>query len=306
MSIFEQHFRPAKVQEISTFQIREKHVTVDVLRLDDIHPVISGNKWFKLNYHLKNAQKAGVKTILTFGGAWSNHILATACACRLAGFSSIGYIRGEFSPKPSETLKMAEKEGMQLEFVSRESYRSLMAEASSRYFNEKYGPVYVIPEGGAGEPGIKGCSEILQLTPSADSYTHILCCIGTGTMFSGLVNASAPLQRIIGIPVLKGLKNLVAELAGSIEDPGRLNNLFIMKHYHFGGYAKKTDILLSFMNSFYQTTGIPTDFVYTGKLFYALYDLLKQDYFETGSKILVIHSGGLQGNASLPAGTLVF
>jgi 1-aminocyclopropane-1-carboxylate deaminase/D-cysteine desulfhydrase-like pyridoxal-dependent ACC family enzyme len=307
MSIAEQQFGMAEIQEIFPDETRGKDISVDVLRLDKIHPVISGNKWFKLKYHLQNARNAGVKTILTFGGAWSNHILATACAARLAGFTSIGYIRGEAAPRLSETLKMAVNEGMRLEFVSRGSYRSIMSDASLLSFEEKYGPVYVIPEGGAGDPGIKGCAEILQMVPSPDLYTHILCCIGTGTMFSGLVNGSAPLQQIIGVPVLKGLKDPVAELAGIILTPCKTSNrINIIDQYHFGGYARKTGSLLLFMNDFYQKTGIPTDFVYTGKLFYALHDLLKQDYFEPGSKILVIHSGGLQGNASLPEGTLVF
>ncbi|HJU45578.1 MAG TPA: pyridoxal-phosphate dependent enzyme [Chitinophagaceae bacterium] len=281
------------MQELSTIttdrlslpELVQKNCRAAVLRLDKIHPVVSGNKWFKLKYYLEEATKARAETLLTFGGAYSNHIVAAAYAAKEAGFRSAGVIRGERPRRLSPTLEAAIAYGMQLFFVSRPAFKNKEQAGEVQALLRRLSNCYLIPEGGAGEPGIKGCKEILPLADNHNTYSHILCASGTGTMGIGLARSAAPHQQVISVPVLKGMDSPAGE-------------------YHFGGYAKKTPELLAFMNNFYERTGIPTDFVYTGKLVYAFTDLLRNGFIKPGSNILLIHSGGLQGNASLPEGAL--
>jgi 1-aminocyclopropane-1-carboxylate deaminase len=275
-----------------------KSIEVSVLRLDKIHPVISGNKWFKLRYYLEEAKALHKKNIVTFGGAWSNHIIATAAACRLNGFEATGIIRGEKATELSPTLKMAIEMGMHLIFISREDYsRKKIPEEINNDNN------YFISEGGYGMKGAEGAATICMYF-NRENYTDICCATGTGTMMAGLIKNSLPSTKITGISVLKNnyeLEENVTSLAGCRE-----KDFTIVHDYHFGGYAKWKPELINFMNEFYRLTSIPTDFVYTGKLFYAIHDLIGTDYFPSGSRLLVIHSGGLQGNASLNKGTLIF
>lgn len=272
------------------------NLAVDILRLDKISPVISGNKWFKLRYHLEKARSEGKKTILTFGGAWSNHILATAAACQPDGLSSIGIIRGE-SNILTPTLIAAQERGMHLVFISRSEYAK--KEIPYRYVGHDN---YIINEGGFGELGAKGAATILDYCDS--SYSHICCAVGTGTMMAGLINGAKPGQEVIGIPVLKNHPELAGGIQSLVTD--QTKQWTLVRDYHFGGYAKYNPTLLAFMNEFYRHTTIPSDFVYTAKLFYAVKQLINAQFFPAGSKILVIHSGGLQGNQSLESGTLIF
>jgi 1-aminocyclopropane-1-carboxylate deaminase len=272
-----------------------------MLRLDRIHPIVSGNKWFKLKYHLQEALRNGHDAIVTFGGAYSNHIVAAAYAARTAGLQSTGIIRGEAPATLSHTLRVARDHGMRLEFVSRDDYSRMTKQLSPLPAYTKH---YCIPEGGAGELGEKGCREIPGLVDS-EAYTHILCAVGTATMFLGLAHSLTAMQQLIGIPVLKGMNDLLEQLEQRI-DSKRLSQCRIFADYHQGGYAKKNTDLFDFMNTFYQHTGIPTDFVYTGKLVFATSDLIEKNYFPAGSRLLLIHSGGLQGNLSLPVKTLRF
>lgn len=274
-----------------------KDISVSVLRLDQLHPVISGNKWFKLQGYLQEAKAQHKNNIITFGGAWSNHILATAAACRMSGLQATGIIRGEEPAVLSPTLIQAREWGMQLVFIPRSAYRD-------KYIPGQYltPDSYVIDEGGYGAPGAKGAAGIPGLCST--DFTHYCCAVGTGTTMAGLINSAMPRQNITGISVMKnntGLEEMVGTLVIN-----RHTNWQLLHDYHFGGYAKAGPGLFPFMNEFYNSTQIPSDFVYTGKLFYAVSDLIEKDYFAPGSKLLVIHSGGLQGNASLPKGTLIF
>ena len=280
---------------ISSFN--NHHIEVEVLRLDKVDKVISGNKWFKLRYYIEEAKANDKKGILTFGGAWSNHIVATAAACQLHGLQSIGIIRGEESLYLSNTLKMANDMGMQLVFIPRSSYQKKEIPASLDVTNYA-----IVDEGGYGRPGANGASTILNWCNK--SYTHYCCAVGTGTMMAGIINSVSSGQQVVGISVLKNNFSLPS-LVRSLLD-GDKKNWTILHDYSFNGYAKHTPELLQFMNAFYRRTGVPTDFVYTGKLFYAVTDLVEKNYFPPGSKILVIHSGGLQGNTSLKEGTLLF
>jgi D-cysteine desulfhydrase len=278
-------------------------ITADLLRLDKIHPVISGNKWFKLKFHLENFFAGNYNGLITFGGAWSNHIVATACACFLQKIKCVGIIRGEKPAQLSFTLQQAESYGMQLKFISRADYKQKDKAECRETIGKEFPGYYFIPEGGAGPAGEKGAAEILQLANPAD-YSHIICAVGTGTMMRGLAMAAKNHKKIIGIPVLK-FSNENHRQAGIVETR---HALCLPKNtgYHFGGYAKYNGTLIEFMNEFYRQTAIPTDFVYTGKLMFAVNDLAVKNFFPPGSRLLIIHSGGLQGNASLPKGTLIF
>jgi 1-aminocyclopropane-1-carboxylate deaminase len=277
--------------------------TVDVLRLDLMHPVISGNKWFKLKEYLKDAKTLNKKVLLTFGGAYSNHIVATAAAANLNQFETIGIVRGEKPAILSNTLSEAINYGMNVYFISREDYRKreIPPEIFTQYGKDD---IYIIDEGGYGEMGVGGAKEILRNT-NASIYTHILAAVGTGTTMAGLIQSSAQHQRVLGVSSLKNNYSLQGAIEKFISQENK-NRLTLIHDYHFGGYAKLTKPLLHCMNEWYRLAGIPSDFVYTGKLFFAVQDLLDKNYFPAQSKILVIHSGGLQGNQSLPNGTLIF
>lgn len=260
-------------------------IEVSVLRLDLIHPQISGNKWFKLKYNLVEAKKQGLDTILTFGGAFSNHIHATAIACQQLGFKSIGVIRGEKGSESNSTLSEARNNEMQLHFVSREDYKRKTESDFISELKTKFGNFYLIPEGGDNLLGEKGCEEIL---PKENDFDVVFCACGTGTTFNGIRNSLKPDQKLMGISVLKG------EPFGKLRITAMDSE--IISGYHFGGYAKHTEELLEFKNTFEGENNIPLDYVYTAKLFYAVNDLISKNKIPAGKKILVIHSGGLQGN----------
>lgn len=278
-------------------------IALDVLRLDLIHPVLSGNKWFKLKYHLQEAMQQHQKGILTFGGAWSNHLVATAVAGQQAGLSTVGIVRGEAPAKPSATLQEAKRYGMQLQYVSRQEFSE-----EHDLFNamrQQYPDYLLVPAGGQSDAGVRGAAEILALT-NQQRYTHVACAVGTGTMIAGLARAMSPGQTAIGISSLKIADQQHNSLQAIVNHYAPATNCRLVYDYHFGGYARKNDALIGFMNELYQRFALPTDFVYTGKLLYGLFDLIGKDFFPPDSRILAIQSGGLQGNRSLPTGTLIF
>ena len=278
-----------------------KNTFLDVLRLDLLHPVVSGNKWFKLKYCLEEAKQQGHKGILTFGGAWSNHIVAAAFASQQYGFESVGVIRGEKPVNLSDTLLQATAYGMQLRFVTRTDYKK--KESIALPGDEK---LYLINEGGFGALGAKGAAEILQCVPDAIKFTHIVCAVGTGTMFAGLVNAAKPHQTVIGISVLKNNFSVDDGIMRLVNKNTNHGQYSVLHTYHFGGYAKHPPALIQFMNEVWQQHGLPTDIVYTSKAFFALQQMVINTLIAEGSRVLFIHSGGLQGNASLPTNVLLF
>lgn len=284
---------------------REKKLEVSVLRLDRIHSEISGNKWFKLKNYLEAARLQNRKRLISFGGPYSNHILALSCAAHTQGFSSTGFIRGEKPDILSPALSAACKYGMSLEFLSRERYRNKEELSFLLALQSQYPEALIIPEGGCGEAGLRGAEEILSISDTS-IYSHICCATGTGATLAGIVNASTPGQKITGISILKGTKGIEPLRRSWIKDDDKLARLDLIHGYHFGGYAKKSAALLKFMNEVYEVSAIPTDFVYTGKLIYGVADLAREDYFQKESRVLIIHSGGLGGNRSLPSGTLHF
>lgn len=284
------NFAQPFVQNIQS--LSQNNISMDVLRLDAVHPVISGNKWFKLQYYLQDAIANNFDAILTFGGAFSNHIIATAAACKLHNLRSIGIIRGERGNKLSHTLSYAKNLGMELNFVSRDDYKS------KKITNTDYKSFYLINEGGFGYLGAKGAATILQAV-NTSQYTHILCACGTGTMLAGLAMALHPNQKLIGINVLKGYENLLKDAQNIVPADVNFSNVTVLHQFHCGGYAKHNNALIELMNNLWLQEKLPTDFVYTAKLFYAVEALLQQNYFEPDDRLLLIHSGGLQGNQSI-------
>ncbi len=284
-------------QQLNDVQFKNQNIQLDVLRLDEIHPVVSGNKWFKLKNYLQQAIENNSKTIATFGGAFSNHILATAYACYQQKLNCIGFIRGEEPKQYSQTLLDAKALNMQLKFLSREEY------SNRQNIIESNTDIFFIPVGGYGKPGAKGAEEIIKLVPEIFSYNYIVCAVGTGTMLAGIANAGSPQQQCIGISVMKNNFNLENEVSFLLSNEMK-NRIQVLHDYHFGGYAKYNSSLINFMNEVCSKNCLPLDFIYTAKALYAVYDLTKNNYFSHGSNILFIHSGGLQGNCSLPAGLL--
>jgi 1-aminocyclopropane-1-carboxylate deaminase len=266
-------------------------ISLEIKREDLLHPFISGNKFRKLKYNLIQAKAENQKTVLTFGGAYSNHIAAVAYAGKEQGFKTIGVIRGEelgnkITDNP--TLQFAQECGMQFEFVTREAYRLKTEPDFIASLQQKFGSFYLVPEGGTNEYAIKGCEEIL--TEEDATFDFICCAVGTGGTISGIINSAFPHQKVLGFPALKGdfLKDEIRKFAAN-------KNWELITDYHFGGYGKVNEELIQFINQFYKQTQVPLDPIYTGKMVFGVIDLIQKNYFPDNARILLIHTGGLQG-----------
>lgn len=289
---------PSPLEKIEAKIFKERGLEVFIKRDDLIHPVISGNKWRKLNHNIEKFKQGNYKKLLTFGGAYSNHIAATARAGKELGFSTIGIIRGdELNSNSNPTLKQAHEDGMELIFTKREEYDLREEKYYHEELRRRHGHVLIIPEGGANYFGVLGCQEILKENEASVEYVVSAC--GTGTTAAGLLLNGA---NVIGVSALKGgefLNENIAQLLSQmlieedvLETMGRFD---LQLDYHFGGYAKYNDELIQFMKDFTSEFDIPLDQVYTGKMMYALMDLIQKDHFPKGSKIMALHTGGLQG-----------
>tara|TARA_R110001583_G_scaffold102654_2_gene249255 strand:+ start:2169 stop:3101 length:933 start_codon:yes stop_codon:yes gene_type:complete len=286
----------SRIQQIYFSEISDKEVSLFIKREDELHPFISGNKYRKLKYNLKEASTQCKKTLLTFGGAYSNHIAATAAAGFQFRFHTIGVIRGDELATNLEnvlqnnaTLKFASEHNMQFKFVSRSDYRNKTSIEFINNLKDKFGDFYLVPEGGTNRFAVKGCEEIL--TKEDDKYNIICSSVGTGGTISGIINSINKHQKVIGFPALKGYF-LGEEIIKYVLNN---DNWSLNTNYHFGGYAKVTEELITFINNFKLETGIPIDPIYTGKMLFGIIDLIKKDYFKKGTNILAIHTGGLQG-----------
>jgi 1-aminocyclopropane-1-carboxylate deaminase len=283
-------------QLVSLKQLNEKGIRLVVKREDELHPFISGNKYRKLKYNLLLAREKGYGTLLSYGGAYSNHISALSYAGKIHGFKTIGVIRGDelgidlsTTLETNPTLKFAYENGMRFKFVSRAVYKRKTEQSFSAALKDEFGHFYEIPEGGTNALAVRGCEEILL--ESDNTYDYICVSVGTGGTISGLINSASDHQTILGFQSLKGnfLEDIISDCTMK-RDNWSLNN-----EYHFGGYAKINEILISFINNFYQQTTIPLDPVYTGKMMFGIMDLVKKDFFKKNISILAIHTGGLQG-----------
>jgi 1-aminocyclopropane-1-carboxylate deaminase/D-cysteine desulfhydrase-like pyridoxal-dependent ACC family enzyme len=274
----------------------KNNLEIFILRLDEIHPVISGNKLFKLIYFLAEAKNSRDKKIITFGGAYSNHLAATAFACKELKIKTVGIVRGEKPKVLSPTLLFCLENEMQLEFIDRESYRKINQKYFLKELKNKHGEHILIPEGGFSIEGKQGAGLINEHF-NDKHFTHVCVPVGTATTFAGLVDSNKNETQIMGFGVLKNFIDIEKRLAELKVSPEK--KYFFFNDYHFGGYAKKTDALIAFMNEFYKENKIALDFVYTAKMMFGVRDLIQKNYFPENSKILCIHTGGLQGNSSL-------
>ena len=290
--MLKQHQEPY-IQEIKNPDLRD--VRLFIKREDVIHPFVSGNKWQKLKYNLEEAKGRGYKTLLTFGGAYSNHIYATAAAAHEAGFQSIGIIRGEElrDKTLNSTLQFAVDQGMRLEFVDRQAYRQKTDPEFLNRIEQKFGSFYLIPEGGTNKLALKGAAEIVN--KEVKKFDYICCAVGTGGTIAGIISAMQGKGQILGFAVLKGsfLQDEVQKLLKSY-GTDQYTNWQIIDDYHFGGYAKTTPHLLQFIDLFQKAHHIPLEPIYTGKMLYGVFNFVKKQKFPRGSRILTIHTGGLR------------
>ena len=271
--------------------LKDHDISLHLRREDLSHPLLSGNKYRKLKYNVQEAVSLKHHRLITFGGAYSNHIPATAYAAKEKGLEAIGIIRGEelsSSWGDNPTLFTAHQLGMRFKFITREEYRRKKNDEFLNNLLQLYGPAYLIPEGGTNALAIKGCEEILEKT---DEEFDVICCsVGTGGTLAGLSNAAKKHQQVLGFPALKGdfLQKDICKFAQN-------KNWTLCNEYHFGGYAKVTRELVTFINEFKELTGVPLDPVYTGKMMFGILDKVAKGEFKKGCSILAIHTGGLQG-----------
>lgn len=279
---------PSPLHKIENDITRKNNIHLYLKRDDLIHHEISGNKWRKLKYNIYKAQQENKDTILTFGGAYSNHITATAKACSILNLKSIGVIRGEQYLLLNNSLQFAKDCGMQLLYLDRGNYRN----KDITSLNIDTNAMYILPEGGANELALKGCAEIIDeiLNENKQDFDVICCACGTGTTLAGINTNLKEHQKAIGFAVLKH-ENLLQEII----DLYNLNkqSVTIQNNYHFNGYAKTNPELINFIKEFYSEQNILLDYVYTGKLMYGIFDLIKNRYFASGTRIVCIHTGGV-------------
>ncbi len=286
------------LQRISEPLFDRHGVQVFVKREDLLHPIVSGNKWHKLKYNIRQARQDGYRTLLSFGGAYSNHLHALAYVGRKEGFQTVGIIRGEPREPLNETLRFVTEQGMILDYVSRADYRQKTSESFLRKFLDKFGRSYILPEGGGNQLAVKGCSEIIS---SVTIPFDVMCCAcGTGGTLAGLIVGLKEGQRALGFSVLKanGLHRRDVRAFLSEWPVTSHSNWDVCEAYHLGGYAKVPSALRNFIVKFEEKHGIPIEPIYTGKMFYGLYDLIRKGYFKQGETIVALHSGGLQGRLS--------
>jgi 1-aminocyclopropane-1-carboxylate deaminase len=293
------------IQRIEYEAVKNSGVVLDVKRLDAIHPHVQGNKWFKLKYNIEHVMQSEHRTLLTFGGAWSNHIYSTAAAGKLLGFKTIGIIRGEEPHELSPTLQFARACGMQLEFITRFAYAEKETEDFKSWLHDTYGSFHLVPEGGSNFAGINGCMEILS-EEDKKNYDFICCAAGTGATIAGILLSIASSQKVITFPVFKDgsfmSDTIQRHLQYFLMDETAVNeymqNFRLCTDYGFGGYAKWNDELIEFIQKMKINQNLPLDQIYTGKMFFGVLDIISKGYFPEGSRILAIHTGGLQGSVS--------
>jgi 1-aminocyclopropane-1-carboxylate deaminase len=291
------------IQELNHRLVKEHGLRVIIKREDLNHPFVSGNKWWKLKYNLQEAVRHGHDTLLTFGGAYSNHIFATAAAAKELGLKSIGIIRGEETVPLNHTLAFAKSCGMQLHYVSREAYRKKTEEDFTAHLHDQFGNFYLIPEGGTNELAIKGCAEFAAQLNAEIDFDYLCLPVGTGGTMVGIIAGVKNNVEVIGFSVLKGGEFLNQEISNylrkkSIQSYGKWR---IETSYHHGGYGKTTPELNDFIANMKSQHQLPLDFVYTAKMVFGAIDLIRQGSFERGSTIMLLHTGGLQNLEDLTA-----
>lgn len=282
------------IQAIHSDWYGGKVAELAMLRLDVIHKDVSGNKWYKLKYNIEHCLRNDYQSILTFGGAYSNHLAATAAIARLAGIQSIGIVKGKYAETVlTPTLTFCLQQGMQLEFATNEEYALKYDGDWLQTFSARYPGTCIIPEGGANDCGVAGAAEIAELIPG--DYTHVAVSVGTGSTLAGVAKAVSPGVQVIGFAPMKGGTYLQDNISKWVAR----SNFIVYDDWYFGGFGKHTPGLLHFMNDFYLQLNIPLDMVYTAKMMYGLREQILNGLYDKQAKILCLHTGGLQGNVSL-------
>ncbi|MES2703039.1 MAG: 1-aminocyclopropane-1-carboxylate deaminase/D-cysteine desulfhydrase [Bacteroidota bacterium] len=287
--------RSVTIQPLHKDWYGSKIAAVDMLRLDLVHSVVSGNKWYKLRLNIHEAVERGYKAILTFGGGYSNHLVATAFAAKLHGLKSIGIVRGRHD-ELTPTLQQCIGYGMELIFVTHDDYKNKDQPDWARTLVSHFDELLIIPEGGANGWGRKGAGLITRFI--SPGYTHVVLSVGTGTTFAGIRNNLPTYQQMLGfVPMKQG--TYLSEHINPYLSTDANRNWQLTDDWHFGGFGKWNESLLLFMNGFYQMNNIPLDIIYTSKMMYGLQQMIANDSFNAADRILCIHSGGLQGNSSV-------
>jgi len=302
-NILSQLINDSPLQVITHPKLTAKQLTLSIKRDDLLHSDISGNKWRKLKHNLLYAEKNNIKHLISFGGAFSNHIHAIAAASYHLQFKATGIIRGEAHYASNPTLSQAQQWGMQLQFIDRKTYRQKEHIEYLQQLQLQHPNAYIIPEGGSNKLAIPGVEEIVKelIQQTEQPIDHLFTATGSAGTLSGLISGAlkyTPATQVHGIAVLKNAQYLTQKVAHFVPDHKQLN-WSLHTQYHEGGYAKISPALAHFCHTFTQQTQIPIEPVYTGKMLYALWQLIEQDYFTAGSHIVAVHTGGLQGLAGL-------
>lgn len=285
-------YTPTPIQEIHDPVFEKAGVSVLIKREDMNHPYVSGNKWWKLKYNLEEAKKLGRNTLLTFGGAYSNHIYATAAAAHELGLKSIGIIRGEETLPLNQTLAFAKRRGMVFHYVSREDYRKKHEPEFIQKLQDQFGDFYLIPEGGTNRLAVKGVTEFARQLEQEIDFDYICLSVGTGGTLAGVIEGLSDSKKILGFSSLKGGEFLEKEIRKYTD---KTNNWELSHDYHFGGYGKTTAVIIQFTEQIEKQFAFPLDPVYTSKMMFGVMDLMRNSYFKKGATILLLHTGGLQG-----------
>lgn len=284
---------PVKLPDVTS------NVSVLMKRIDLVHPIISGNKWYKMKYNIVEMNRLGIDTLLTFGGAFSNHIHATARAGKIFEFKTIGLLRGEEHLPLNETLKSAVDDEMELHYIDRTTFRERESEGFLKWIKNRFGNVYILPLGGTNKIALKGCAEIVGQIEI--DYDYICSASGSGGTFAGIVAGLNGNKKGIAFPALKGggfLEEVISDLVLGYSGE-QFSNWSLNTDYHFGGFAKLTKELVEFTKEFEKLNKFELDFIYTNKMMFGITELIKSGYFKSGETIIAIHSGGLQGNVGM-------
>lgn len=287
-------YHETPVVEVFPSFLKNTGISLKVKREDLNHPFVSGNKWWKLKLNLEEAKKQNLEILLTFGGAYSNHIYATAAAASSLGLRSIGIIRGEEPTRLNKTLQFAKDRGMHLHFISRTSYKDKGNDHFVETLHDRFGDFYLIPEGGTNALAVEGVKQFARMLNQVDC--DVICApVGTGGTLAGLIQGSNVSRKILGFSVLKN-GSFLREVIENLNAKESISHWELLTDYAYGGYGKKNEEVEKFISDFFKETSIPLDFVYTAKMMMGIRDLIVKGYFKRGTTILAIHTGGLQGN----------
>lgn len=291
----EQTFQASRLERVDDAHLSQHDIELWIKRDDQLHPIISGNKWRKLKYLVNHALELNAHTLISMGGAYSNHLHALGFVGKMLGLQTVGYVRGERPSTLTPTLQDLQDWGMDLRFISRSDYRQLRHYQHWQALPDLKARQYWLPEGGAQPLALQGVAEMIHEIDRPYDWLCVPC--GTGTSLAGMIQAAPKTVQLLGFAALNHAEFLRTDIAKLIANP--FYNWQVNLDYHFGGFAKTTPTLLQFMTTFQQRTGIPLEPIYTGKMLYGIYDLIAKHYFPLGTKIIAIHTGGLQGNRGL-------